>query len=243
MIDCEETLDYEEDMESFQEENDLEEEIEEIMYKHTPAKSRQERISERMDKRKSASKESAIKVNSVPKKTLANTELDEPEIQLKCVETKNSTSAMSSSIEEYYKNAEQVEENEEQYDQEKLKTIINMFLYVDEEYAKMAAKMKDMRDEKKQYEEYILSYMEDTQKNEITEQGVKLGRKVTTRKEKPKEEDVFKTLKEVFKDDDVAKKVTEKIYESMPDVDDVKLIKDDPKKKTAGKTTKKAFKK
>lgn len=236
MIECEETLDTYED-------NDLNEEIEEMMINHTPAKSRQERISERMDKRKSASKESAIKVNSVPKKMLSDTEIDEPEIQLKCVETKNSISTMSSSIEDYYKNAVQIEESEEQYDQEKLKTIINMFLYVDDEYAKLATKMKDMRDEKKQYEEYILSYMENTQKNEITEKGVKLNRKVTTKKEKPKEEDVFNTLREVFKDDDVAKKVTEKIYESMPDVDNIKLVKDDPNKKAVGKTTKKVFKK
>lgn len=239
MIDCEETFEY-------YDENDLEEEEEEeeeeVATLRVPAKSRQERISERMNNRKSASKESAIKVNTVPKKTLADTELDEPEIQLRCVETKNSTSTTSSSIEDYYNNAEQVEENEEQYDQEKLKTMIQMFLYVDDECTKMATKIKDIRDEKKQYEEYILSYMEDTQKNELTEQGVKLGRKVTTRKEKPKEEDVFKTLKEVFKDADVAKKVTEKIYESMPDVDDVKLVKDDPNKKSA-KTTKKAIKK
>lgn len=235
MIDCEETFEYQDENDLYEDES--EEEPEEVTMIPVSIKSKEERISERKNNRKSASKESAIKVNAVPKKTSIDAKIDEPEIQLQCVETKNSTSALSS-IEDYYNNAQKVEENEEQYDQEKLKTMIQMFLYVDEECTKMATKMKDIRDEKKQYEEYILSYMEETQKNELTEQGVKLGRKVTTKKEKPKEEDVFKTLKEVFKDDDVAKKVTEKIYESMPDIDDVKLIKDDPKK-----VTKKSIKK
>lgn len=234
MINCDETLEYyeendidveEEDVEKEEDDNDSPELIQ-------PTKTRQDRISARKSNRESA-KNSEIKVNAVPKKVSTD---NDSVPQLKCVSTKNSTNTTSSSIEEYYKNAEQIEKNEEKHDPEKLKTVIKMFLFVDEEFATMAAKMKDLRDEKKQYEEYILTYMEDTQKNEIiAEKGVKLNKKVTMNKAKPKEEDVYNVLKEVFKDEDVAQKVTEKIYDSMPDVEDIKLKKDDPEKK--GKKT------
>lgn len=230
MIECEETLDY-------NDENDLDDEIEEFM----PAKTRQERISERKQNRESAKKESGIRVNTIPKKMLGD-EIDEPEEQLQCVETENSVFNMSESIENYYNNAKEIEEKEENYDQTKLKEIIKMFLFVDDKCAELSAQAKDLREEKKQYEEYILTYMEDTQKKELNECGVKLNKQIKERKEKPKQEDVFKSLIEVFKDEDVARKVTEKIYDSMPIVEDVKLVKNDPKK-TAKKTAKKTVKK
>lgn len=232
MIECDEAFTYEE-------ENDLIEEMEEL----TTNVTRKERISARKEKRESAKKESGIRVNTIPKKNLGD-EQDEPIEQLRCVETENSVFNTSESIENYYKNAVEIEEQEANYDQIKLKEIIKMFLMVDDQCSELTAKAKDLREEKKQYEEYILTYMEDTQKKEINEHGVKLNRQVKERKEKPKEEDVFKTLKEVFKDEDVARKVTEKIYDSMPMIEDVKLVKEDPKaKKTTKKTTKKTVKK
>lgn len=238
MIECEETFTYEDENE-IMEENDLIEEIEEMQIQ-TPS-TRQERISARKEKRESAKKESGIRVNNIPKKNLGD--IEEESDQLRCVEVESSVFNMSESIENYYKNAEDVEEKEESYDKDKLKDIIKMFLMVDDQCSELTAKAKDLREEKKQYEEYILTYMEDTQKKEISECGVKLNKQVKERKQKPKEEDVYKTLAEVFKDEDVARKVTEKIYESMPMVEDVKLVKDDPKaKKTTKKTVKKVKK-
>jgi hypothetical protein len=125
-------------------------------------------------------------------------------------------------------------------DVESLKEIIKLYLYVDEKCGKLAEESKDCKAEKKQYENHILEFMGDMQKEKIQYEKSVLCRKVTVNRPKPKEEDIMETLNTVFNDPDVAYEITQKIFNSVPLEEKVALKKE--KEKSTQKSTKKTKK-
>ena len=111
----------------------------------------------------------------------------------------------------------------------KLKEIIKLFLNVDEKCTKLSEEVKDARMEKKQYEDHILDFMGEKKKEKITCNDSVLRKQVKQSRPKPKEDDIFQTLSEVFKDADVAQEITKKIFESVPMEEKTTLKKETPK--------------
>jgi hypothetical protein len=195
---------------------------------------------------KKSSRISAKRSNTKPKpivvkKTLPGTKLDKCEDTLKCVTTKNSVNTKSDDITSYYKdkgvsvsasansydeNSDTNDENDEKVatvreklndgEKEKLKGIIQLFLAADEKCTRISNEVKDVRNEKKQYEEYILEFMGEKNKEKIIHNDSILRRKVNQSRPKPKEENILETLAEVFNDPDVAYEITKKIFDSVP---------------------------
>ena len=131
-----------------------------------------------------------------------------------------------------------IKENYNDEEKEKLRGIITLFLTTDEKLSKISVEAKDIRDEKKQYEEYILEYMSEKHREKVTHDDGTLYRNVKETRPKPKEENILKTLEEVFKDPEVAYEITKKIFDSVPMEEKVTLKKEkeaDDKAKKQGK--------
>lgn len=122
-------------------------------------------------------------------------------------------------------------------DIEMLKEIIKLYLVTDEKCNKLAEEVKDYKQEKKQYEDYILRFMGDKNKEKVTYDDSTLLRKVTQNRPKPKEEHMIETLNTVFNDPDVAYEIVQKIMLSVPMEEKVSLkkIKDEKANKSAKK--------
>lgn len=158
----------------------------------------------------------------------------DPEFKLTTVETENSIST-TTDVASYYKDLQVIDEETNETEKpdytdaekEKLKSIIKLFLITDDKCSEIRAQVTELNNEKKQYEEHILEFMSRKNKDTINEGSTKLNKKVTQRKLKPKENDVFESLKQVFNDEDVAWEVTQRIYDSMGTEEVVKLERDD----------------
>lgn len=105
----------------------------------------------------------------------------------------------------------------------KLKEIIKMYLNVDELCTKLSTEVKEARSEKKQYEDHILEFMGEQNKEKITCKDSVLHKQVKQVQAKPKEEDILQTLTEILKDVDAAQEITKKIVESVPFEEKVSL--------------------
>ena len=82
---------------------------------------------------------------------------------------------------------------------------------LDDDLRKIRETIKEINDEKKQSEEFILSYMENIEEKEIGIDGGKLSRNVSKMPEPLNKDNIKKSIWEVTKDDNLAQKVTEYI--------------------------------
>ena len=138
---------------------------------------------------------------------------DDDEDEVNGVKSNHSTKKKVNTIKEKFNDEEK----------EKLKGIIKLFLAADEKCSKITQEAKEIRDEKKQYEEYILDFMGEKKKEKIIHNDSILRRNVKESRPKPKEENILKTLQEVFNDPDVAYEITKKIFDSVPSEEKVTL--------------------
>jgi hypothetical protein len=118
-------------------------------------------------------------------------------------------------------------------EKEKLKSIIKLYLETHEKALAIGIIVKDLRDEKKQYENHILEFMGEFNKEKVTHDTGVLHRLVKQSRPKPNEENILETLKDVFKDNDVAFEITKKIFDSVPMEEKISLKQkeEDEKKK------------
>jgi len=144
-----------------------------------------------------------------------------------CVNTKHSVNKLSKTIETYYNNINNGIQNPSNfkgtevkktvaYDVDALKEIINIFLDLDKQVSLLSAEIKEYRTEKKQYEEYILDFMEEYNEEKLTHKETMLRREVKEVRPKPKEDDMLQTLIAVLQDESVASAIVKKIFESVP---------------------------
>ena len=97
------------------------------------------------------------------------------------------------------------------------------WLEIDDEIRSIRAKTKDLTTEKKQYEEFILSFLENVGEKELAVSDGKLRRNVSKTKAPLNKASIQKALTEIVKDKTKATTMTEHIINSRPMVERVNL--------------------
>jgi len=210
------------------------------------------------DDNHNSSSEEEKKVTPKPKTTKTKTK-PEPQPETESESSSESSSDASNSKPEKFldgtnfddfakdKNQEQVQveaQNEQEIvlsadEIDELRELLKNWLELDETTKELSEKMKDIKMEKKQYETYILGFMDKTKKEIIkaSDSNVVLRKEVKETRAKPSEENILKVLTRVLGDAGQAYKFTQEIIEDAPLKETVSLKKDSGKKSTK-KTTK-----
>jgi predicted transcriptional regulator len=123
-------------------------------------------------------------------------------------------------------------------DIEELKELIKNWLDLDEKAKILSDEMKDLKMEKKQYETYILGFMDKTNKDVIKTNDSTLRKDVKETKGSPKEEHILKTLTKILENAEQAYKITQQIIEEIPSKEVISLKKDKGEKKNPKRTKK-----
>ena len=97
------------------------------------------------------------------------------------------------------------------------------WLDIDDEIRARAAKKKELENEKKQYQEFILTFLENVGEKEIATRDGKLRRNVSKTKGPLNKAHIQKAIDEVIKDKTKSNVITEHIINSRPMVDRVNL--------------------
>jgi hypothetical protein len=123
-------------------------------------------------------------------------------------------------------------------DIEELKELIKNWLDLDEKAKILSDEIKDLKMEKKQYETYILGFMDKTNKDVIKTNDSTLRKDVKETKGSPKEEHILKTLTKILENAEQAYKITQQIIEEVPTKEVISLKKDKGEKKKTKRTSK-----
>ena len=97
------------------------------------------------------------------------------------------------------------------------------WLEIDDEIRSIRAKTSELTKEKKQYEEFILSFLEDVGEKELAVSDGKLRKNVSKTKAPLNKASIQKALTEIVKDKTKATTMTEHIINSRPMVERVNL--------------------
>ena len=122
---------------------------------------------------------------------------------------------------------------------EELKELIKNWLDLDSKIKVISDELKDIKMEKKQYENYILEMMDKSKKEVIKTQDNTLRKDVKQSKGSPKEDNILQTLSQILSDPQKAYEITQQILESVPSKEIISLKKE---KAADPKSTKKTFK-
>jgi hypothetical protein len=127
-------------------------------------------------------------------------------------------------------NVNEPEESEEEI-KKKFKNIVIAWVQLDDKIKVINSELKNMKDEKKQYEEFILSFMEKYNENMITLSNGSLKKNVSQTKESIKEEMIQEAIEEFTKDIEQAYTITQKIIQKRQINEKVTLKRQTNKKK------------
>ena len=97
------------------------------------------------------------------------------------------------------------------------------WLEIDDEIRSIRAKTSELTKEKKQYEEFILSFLEDVGEKELAVNDGKLRRNVSKTKAPLNKASIQKALTEIVKDKTKATTMTDHIINSRPMVERVNI--------------------
>ena len=97
------------------------------------------------------------------------------------------------------------------------------WLEIDDQIREMRAKSKELNTEKKQHEEFILSFLEQVGEKELAVRDGKLRRNVSKTKKPLSKDSIQKALTELIKDKEKATTMTEHIINSRPTVERINL--------------------
>ncbi|MEK0419403.1 MAG: hypothetical protein RIQ65_96 [Pseudomonadota bacterium] len=178
------------------------------------------------------SSDSESETNSKPEKFLDGTNFDD------FAKDKDQNQIQ---VQEQIKDEQEVVLSADEIDE--LRELLKNWLELDETAKKLSDEMKDIKMEKKQYETYILGFMDKTKKEIIkaSDSNVVLRKEVKETRAKPSEENILKVLTRVLGDAGQAYKFTQEIIEDAPLKETISLKKDTAKKSTK-KTTKRVKK-
>lgn len=124
----------------------------------------------------------------------------------------------------------ETEESEEEL-KKKFKKIVISWVELDDKIKLINAELKNIKDEKKQYEEFILSFMEKYNENMITLSNGSLKKNISQTKESIKEEMIQEAIQEYTKDLEEAYSITQKIIQKRQINEKVTLKRQTNKKK------------
>ena len=97
---------------------------------------------------------------------------------------------------------------------EQFKQNIVKWVKLDDDLRKIRETTKEINEEKKQAEQYIISYLENIGQNDIAINDGKLSRQVSKTPSALKKENIHKALVEIVKDDTKASQMTDHILSS-----------------------------
>lgn len=110
-----------------------------------------------------------------------------------------------------------LEKKESEVSEEELKkkfrNIVIAWVQLDDKIKAMNSELKNMKDEKKQYEDFILSFMEKYNENMITLSNGILKKNVSQTKQSINEEMINEVIEEFTKDVEQAYTITQKIIQ------------------------------
>lgn len=101
-------------------------------------------------------------------------------------------------------------------DEKKFKEMVIAWVALDDQVRKLSEKMRDIKNEKKQFEEYILEFMEKCEEDTVTLNNGLLKRNVAQAKGSLKEDLIQEAIKELTKDNDKAYEMTQFIMGKRP---------------------------
>ena len=122
------------------------------------------------------------------------------------------------------------DESEEEL-KKKFKKIVVSWVELDDKIKLINSELKNIKDEKKQYEEFILSFMEKYNENMITLSNGSLKKNISQTKESIKEEMIQEAIQEYTKDLEEAYTITQKIIQKRQINEKVTLKRQTIKKK------------
>jgi len=124
----------------------------------------------------------------------------------------------------------ETDESEEEL-KKKFKKIVISWVELDDKIKLINSELKNIKDEKKQYEEFILSFMEKYNENMITLSNGSLKKNISQTKESLKEEMIQEAIQEYTKDLEEAYSITQKIIQKRQINEKVTLKRQTIKKK------------
>jgi hypothetical protein len=128
-----------------------------------------------------------------------------------------------------------IEETDEEL-KKKFKNIVIAWVQLDDKIKVINTELKNMKDEKKQYEDFILGFMEKYNENMITLSNGLLKKNVSQTKESIKEEMIQEAIEEYTKDIEQAYTITQKIIEKRQTNERITLKRQTNKKKANDNT-------
>lgn len=134
-------------------------------------------------------------------------------------------------------NAEETEteQNPEQKEvSEEFKEMVVNYVTLDDEIREKMAELKELKDERKQYEQFILDYLEEIDEKAINITGGKLRRNISNSKSPLKQDLIEEALFDLTNNKDQANQMTKYILNKRPIVQRVNL------KRTMARKKKKA---
>ena len=119
------------------------------------------------------------------------------------------------------------EENQTQEDKSKaeIKEMIKSWEEADDQIAELNKKLKDLKDEKKQYENYIIDYMEENHNIEVASPNGKIRKSVSKSKTGFNEKIIITGLTEITKGDETKAKDITKIISQKREIKEKTLLK------------------
>ena len=133
-------------------------------------------------------------------------------------------------MENTYLEMNETDESEEEL-KKKFKKIVISWVELDDKIKLINSELKNIKDEKKQYEEFILSFMEKYNENMITLSNGSLKKNISQTKESLKEEMIQEAIQEYTKDIEEAYTITQKIIQKRQINEKVTLKRQTIKKK------------
>ena len=124
----------------------------------------------------------------------------------------------------------EVEVSEEEL-KKKFRNIVIAWVQLDDKIKAINSELKNMKDEKKQYEDFILSFMEKYNENMITLSNGILKKNVSQTKQSINEEMINEVIEEFTKDVEQAYTITQKIIQKRQVNEKVTLKRQINKKK------------
>lgn len=114
-------------------------------------------------------------------------------------------------------------EEEQKNITEEFVEVVKSWVKLDDEIREYSNKIKDLKNDRKEYEEFILEYMDKINENVIEITGGKLRRNKSQTKTPLKEESIQTAIFEITKDNEKSAQMTKYIMENRPSVERVNL--------------------
>ena len=114
-------------------------------------------------------------------------------------------------------------EEEQKNITEEFVEVVKSWVKLDDEIREYTNKIKDLKNDRKEYEEFILEYMDKINENVIEITGGKLRRNKSQTKTPLKEESIQTAIFEITKDNEKSAQMTKYIMENRPSVERVNL--------------------